>query len=123
VAFLTARYDERQYAAEAAERTGRWEDLAWPGSYGIIEVVATEHILAWSPKFVLADIASKRALIQLAFRYAADFDRRSGCGHTVEQIATGACPFVGEMESMDLLRMLAAPYAEHPDYQREWAVA
>jgi hypothetical protein len=106
-AFLTARYDERQYAAEAAERTGRWEDLAWPGSYGIIEAVATEHILAWSPKFVLADIAAKRDILNHCQVMAA---------HAVPGSAMAQF-------CKNILRAAAAPYVEHPDFQPEWSVA
>lgn len=136
--FLTARYDEEQQLAQAAA-PGPWHvELLGAKGYPqrISNAQATvigqtytsptyapagaRHIAYWDPARVVADLAAKRALIQLAFRYAADFDQRSGCGHTVEQIATGACPFVGEMESMDLLRLLAAPYSEHPDFDPAW---
>jgi Family of unknown function (DUF6221) len=134
VEFLTARYNERHHAAEAAERTGLWADLTWPESCGITGVTE-EHILAWSPKAVLADISVKRAHIE---RYAAAkrvhegalrLDglnsapwplAANGCNYITTSAASSAAAANIVLAWEDVLRLDASAYAEHPDFDPAW---
>jgi hypothetical protein len=58
-----------------------------------------DHIAYWDPARVLADVAAKRTLIE------AIVDHNTARGLPIDPPA---------------LRILAAPYASHPDYQQEW---
>jgi hypothetical protein len=55
-----------------------------------------DHVVAWSPARVLAEVAAKR---QILARF----------GHMRNQPVFDA-----------LMRLLALPYSGHPDYQQEW---
>jgi hypothetical protein len=129
VEFLTARYDERWHAAEAADRTGHWDDLAWPESCGI-NGVAEEHVLAWSPKFVLADIAAKRAHIDLwregLARMDAALERSKTATNDLSRKAalTQFEQALGFHEAtVKVLCADAAVYAEHPDFDPAWRIS
>lgn len=65
-----------------------------------------EHIALWDPARVLAECAAKRAIIQLN-------DYPGGLGAYDDD----AYRALREM----VWPLLAQPYADHPDYQREWA--
>ncbi|WP_405678004.1 DUF6221 family protein [Streptomyces sp. NBC_01511] len=76
-------------------------------------LVAAKHFARHDPARVLAEIDAKWRMIRVAFEHAADVDaefgdaddfERNGCKHT----STGDLP---------LLRLLALPYAAHPEYQ------
>lgn len=140
--FLTARYDEAQARAEACAQPGPWQARFDPsgnhassaGEWEIIGVSAggtsyevvgsgwegggvwqqadAEFIAANSPAVVLADVASKRAIVE-------------GYQSAVTQAAAGglakrAFAFLLVQAMRLVLRDLAAPYAEHPDYDPAW---
>lgn len=126
--FLAARYDEEEAAAKAAcdRDSGKWlmgrkwnvyraEDITPFDDdetnqlvvYGNMES-QSRHIARWDPARVLADIASKRVLLA----YLA---------HVAEVILDNNLWSL-EGESDHGLRLLAAPYAAHPDYDPAWAV-
>lgn len=77
-----------------------------------------QHAARHDPAAVLRDVAAKRGMIRLAFQHAAKIDGEWGCCHSAEQIEAGLCEYGPELE---LLQLLAAPYAAHPDYRPEWA--
>lgn len=82
--FLTARYDEREAAARASE-TKVWAST----------VAEQAHIALNDPAYVLADIAAKRAIVELH----------------------------GTSVGMDaVLDLLAQPFAEHADFDPAWRV-
>ena len=70
---------------------------------------------------VLADLDAKLALIDEAFRYQAVIDGEWGCCHSAEAISAGLCPEQQPSDSR-ILRLLAQPFAGHPDHKGEdWA--
>jgi hypothetical protein len=105
--FLTARLDEDE---EVARRVPQWqapEELRAMTTRGSIDppflVVASER--------VLRDVVAKRAVVGLhSSHWSGDCWSCSG-DH-------GADPTPAPC---DTVRHLAAVYADHPDYQQEWA--
>jgi hypothetical protein len=77
------------------------------------------HIARHDPAQVLADCAAKRALIDLAFQVAAQIDGEWGCGHGADQIRQGLCS-VMPVDDLPELRILAQPFAGHPDFDSAW---
>lgn len=71
--------------------------------------------------FTLADLDAKLAIIDEAFRHQAVIDGEWGCGHNAEAISAGLCPEQRPNDSR-ILRLLAQPFAGHPDHKgEEWA--
>jgi len=101
--FLEARIaEDERHAGSGWARLGysRWET----DNYG-------RDFLA--PSAVLAECKAKRAIIDMHETY-------SSAAHESVGIAwVGARG--GQQVTSDILRTLAAVYADHPDYQREWA--
>lgn len=131
VEFLTWLLDEREATArKAAERDGEhWSaESDWSTESETSDLVA-HHDPAW----VLADVEAKRQIVKehpLMLRDIGwlDEDREEAyeelevCARCVPKhshfatradVPTGPCRTV---------RLLALPYAQHPDYQQEWAV-
>jgi hypothetical protein len=69
----------------------------------------------------LAECNAKRRIADEAYRYAATIDSEWRCGHSADAIRDGECEYQ-RPDELPLLRILAAPYADHPDYRREWAL-
>ena len=138
VDFVNTQYDRIENAARAAtdgpwridndayaeaiyspDRTavvagGRWGDEA-----SVFE--STEdavHIALHDPAYILADIASKRRILDevvdeaTSLDMSVDNDRRIG----PRDMATE--PYLGDM----LLRLLAAPFSGEPGYDERWSV-
>lgn len=121
VAFLTARLDERQAAADAAT-PGPWSrgvdnlgdpyveganghliaDLPFCHEHDDRRELDAAHIAANDPAYMLADVAAKRQIIALADSHAV-LDSH-GAWVTVREV----------------LQLLALPYADHPDFQGSW---
>ncbi len=78
-----------------------------------------EHIAHHDPARVLAEVAAKRQQIDMTFRYEATIDGEWGCCHTAEEIASGRCSAT-PVDEIVMLRLLALPHVEHPDYREEW---
>lgn len=106
--FLEARIAEDEALAREAEK---WADdgpephLRWLGD-GNDRLVnrfrqAGPHMAHWSPARVLAECAGKRALVEAVDTYL------DSCGCVNSDVT---------------LQILAAVYAEHPDYRQEWAL-
>jgi hypothetical protein len=87
--FLTARLDE-----DEADARG---DDGSPTPIGM-----------WDPDRVLAEVAAKRAIVEIHYNGAPEHytERCSPCDTVNEPCRT--------------LLALATPYADHPDYREEW---
>lgn len=112
VAFLRARLDEDEQAAERAQ--GEGQSWAWvqpealdANRYPSLE--QAEHIARHDPARVLAEVAAKRALLDV---HRDDYGSCSTCGTAGEYDVPWPCTTV---------ELLALPYANHPDYRSEWA--
>lgn len=94
IPFLRARLDEDERAANA------WLPLGNPTA------AQRDHIARHDPARVLADVAAKREILRLAEIYADEqFPNHDG----------------GYADGMaDAVALLAASYADHPDYREEW---
>ena len=95
--FLLARIAEDEFAAQdSLERGfGGWEWLADLG----VNFEARTHIVRWHPARVLAECDAKRRIVQCLAMYEPHIDTNQD----------------------EILQLLALPYADHPDYQQEWA--
>ena len=92
IAFLRARLDEQHAGVdEVHERSCDLLTDSWPVSCDCGE-----------PEWQLADVAAKRKIIELVFE---GFHYGDACSDDVFR---------------RLLRALALPYADHPDYRQEW---
>lgn len=144
IAFLNDRLDEDETvarAAAAAVAAERWHhslhmnQVVTPtphiavydtGVFGVVKPVANwdedgpdpllEHIARHDPARVLADVAAKREIIALHAPFDAWADIPGPHG---PQIVCRECAGA-RMYPCPTLRVLAAPYAEHPDYRQEW---
>lgn len=65
----------------------------------------TEHIARHNPARVLREIEAKREIVRQANLYLCDSG--PGCGYRTKH-------------GHNVLRLLALPYADHPDYQETW---
>lgn len=138
IAFINARYDEREQAATAAT-PGPWtvdsttyaESISTPdGTYvvaggrwgdeaSVFETTEDAiHIALHNPEAVLADIAAKRRILERHANYDYPFDPEDGPG---SYSWTGRCDHCHEPWPCPDLRDLALPFSRHPDYQQEWA--
>jgi hypothetical protein len=149
VDFLTARYDEEQQLAACAaagdpapwrantsnQRGNQFRDEhgnglviaaddipLWDceGSSTLCMTASTaRHVAYWDPARVLADIAAKRAIVKgyAGARTRLAEVRRDGYHAFNAQKVQGA----EEALTMAVLA-LAAPYAEHPDYDPAWRI-
>jgi hypothetical protein len=149
VEFLEARIAEDEAVAQAAigsaafsRQTGHWiaEDVHGPhGTTPLVFAVTDSgkrtqvanfeaawerderraHVARHDPARVLAECAAKRALIDAAFDTAETVDGEWGCVHGAGEIRAGKC--AREVpDELPELRILAAVYADHEDYQPEW---
>lgn len=107
IEFLRARYAEEQAEAEKQPDdddypldswTIRWEETGEWNSYSYVRITRAR---------VLREVEAKRRLL-------CQFEHR---GNSVRATVVPSTGGVWD----DLLRMLAAPYADHPDYRQEWA--
>lgn len=127
--FVSARLDERERIAKAAmvrggaewsaydrEQPGWWKDDVdtelliggksvghFTAEYG--GALVAEHVADNQPSFVLADVAAKRQILNLAY---------SKCG-TDSAYADG-----WDDAALWAVKALALPYTSHPDYDETW---
>lgn len=78
-----------------------------------------EHIARHNPARVLAEVAAKRLQIDQTFRYEETIDDEWGCCHSADEIARGRCPAT-PVNGIQMLRLLALSYADHPTYWTGW---
>jgi hypothetical protein len=73
-----------------------------------------DHIMQWDPARVLAECEAKRQIVDHAATVSSmDQQIESEWG------TRGSVPW-DEDEGIRLLRLLALPYADHPDYDQAW---
>lgn len=146
VEFLTARLNEEQRLAEWAAKphlgpqepgdTAVWQVEEWvPSEHEEGAVPAAiwvtdrsemgigqmrpdrgipAHIAYWDPARVLADIAAKRAIVA---EYRTHAEHRQRYGDKETDYSWGA------RTKLDwICKLLAAPYAAHPDYDEAWRI-
>lgn len=119
VAFLRARYDERAAKAEAAQ-PGPWLNAdgtvrAADGAEIVDWTSSAEHIAANDPKSVLDDIATKRQIME-----AHESLWRPGAAPEHIGPACKTCSSEVEGWPCTTLRLLALPFAGHPDYSEDF---
>jgi hypothetical protein len=118
VTFLRARLDEREAAAKAAGGDSWVAEPRTYGSYAVAcdgepvvydEGAPTEaqatHIALNDPAYVLDDVAAKRRIVDEAERYSPELEHGDN----------------GEWALDMVLRLLAAPFVSHPDFDPAWA--
>lgn len=147
--FVRARLDEAEQLARATRPDGlkpaKWAAEPWLDgtgercdlrdlplgaltSHGALEVAHAKHIAYHDPARVLADIDAKRRIID---RYVELRDRCDAAwreysdwidGKPTPEPATQAGQHDRAIcdELATVLRLHAAPFADHPDYRDEW---
>lgn len=136
LAFLRARLDEDAADAQrAAEELGaRWRydgqhvvaeaegDMVATGSLDELEAERGAHVARHDPARVLAEVEAKRQLVLLHGR--ATLRAGGGAQHfdttTVCRSCEPSYQFPDQSWPCPTLRLLALPYAGHPDYREEW---
>lgn len=106
--FLAARLDEDEQAAHAANAEGALAELCGdPISTHYSHAVA-EHVIRHHPSRVLREVQAKRAIIE---------------AEQWRVIEEGGLPerMRPDVET-DVMRLLAAPFSDHPEFRKEWAV-
>lgn len=123
VSFLQARLDEDERAAQAAqadEYWHKWHDSTF-AAWQFDDQVA-EHVRRLTPARMLAEVEAKRWIIDMweddpsAVRTLPDGVHD---GRDPDEVETQVA--VAEVVD-DIVRILALPYADHPDYDPAWAV-
>jgi len=125
VEFLLARVAGDEVLARRTDADGgAWfDDLVWldgaldPEGLDLATTrrAISEHVARHSPDRVLAECEAKRKVIDFAEEASGldmtlDSDRRVGLRDEAKE------PYVGDL----ILRALAQPYRDHPDWREEW---
>jgi hypothetical protein len=117
--FLLARIaeDEAASLAAATVRVGLPSIPSAPlarewtaeGVRALLPHAVAGHVARWDPARVLAECQAKRRIVDT-------------CVPRVEITDMGSADrqFIPGPPDMALLRLLALPYADHPDYRSEW---
>lgn len=130
VEFLQARYDEREGRAKAAggaawsvgvEETPDGENAfysvsvdgapEWFVDVDVNEHAKVEHIADNDPEFVLADVAAKRQIME---------EHRDDEGWCLRCADPPQYDAAWHKYPCRTMRLLALPFAGHPDYREEW---
>lgn len=125
IAFLRDRLSEDEAAATAVFRDHTWSAYLEGGTDGwaiegahsgkpsciVGDEAMANHIARHDPARVLADLAAKRQIIA---EHCDDGGKCDVCADPPVYEATWR-PF-----PCKTLRLLALPYADHPDYQESW---
>lgn len=118
VEFLRARLNEDERLAQAGRVEGDLfidfkpsnGDEKHPG-----EAALLAHIGNWDPARVLAEVETKRRII--------DYCESAIEAGEVKPGSTWNDDAAGAEVGVAVLHLMASPYADHPDYDRAWAVA
>jgi len=113
VEFLLDRITEDEAVARGAldrvtRSWGGWEEFA---DFGV-SAESSAHVLRHHPERVLAECEAKRRIVEL----------HAGA-HECSVYAKGEvdnCAWVESDDTCSTLRLLALPYADHPDYDEAW---
>jgi hypothetical protein len=103
------------------------------GVWGGLEDQHAEHIVRWDPERVLRHVADGRAEVEAKRRILDAHDRPHDCiareasgGHSVvngRPWEAWAPHHTADHGPCFVIRCLALPYADHPDYRAEWRPA
>jgi len=113
VEFLRQRLDEDERTARivnADPTSDCWFDCAGDG-HG-------DHHLRWNPARVLAEVDAKRRILDEHAPFSQPQKMAWG-----EIIACSTCGSVDDSPTewpCSTVRLMALPYADHPDYREEW---
>lgn len=98
-----------------AARNGTWDGVFSPDS----DAGAAAHIVRWDPARVLAEVAAKRAIVE----EHGPADDGSGMLFICRTCSRRDLPeWYGEYVPCPTSRIVAAPYADHPDYDKSWRI-
>lgn len=127
VEFLLARITEDENGAhqvlrDYAEHSATWDNpctgvinIGDPGLEGLVALgdgPLAIHIADWDPARVLAECDAKRRIFKIHSEIVTgDIPTERAFDFCNEDLEQHPCP---------TLRLLALPYAEHPDYRDEW---
>jgi hypothetical protein len=132
MAFLRERLDEDEQIARAVDdRSAPWDGqwvtdgsdalrtfnghVLFYGHNGPLKPGLVDHIARHDPARVLAEVEAKRRILDEIVPRMNEID-----DHIHGEWGVGPID-PSTYESLGLLRLLAAPYADHRDYQPEWA--
>ena len=117
VEFLKAQLDHREQWARAADHAvGTKYDPIVAAACETLSIPLMELYRAARPARVLAEVAAKRRTLA---RHANDgHGGCEGCGYEYGDISPRY-----DIDECPELRDLAAPYADHPDYDPAWRVS
>lgn len=107
--------------ARLAEEETRAKD--WPYKNGVRKTETSEWITLWSPARAQADIDAKRGVIKVLMDLShdeGDYDESFSPCPAARGGDVCACETEGEV--LDALKHLAAVYADHPDFLKEWTL-
>jgi hypothetical protein len=126
VAFLRARWDCEETRAKATESGDDWRNAGgvlvdrdvdgWNARANAAYIATflhtedADHAALWSPGKVLTEIAVRRRILE---RHSDQHDLLESSRPTVGCRCYDGWPCT-------TLRLLALPYAAHPDYREEW---
>lgn len=117
-AFLEAQWDEDEQLATEALGLEVSIDVEW-GSHAVLH-----HIHRWSSKRVLAEVAAKRAILDL-HTDGGGSQGYTDDGYGVIDHCCETCGSFGEYGHpwpCKTLRALAAPFRGAPGWRNEWAI-
>jgi hypothetical protein len=127
--FLRARLGEDEQAARAAveDAGAEWyydgggyvlarheDNLVATGSHDFLERERGVHIARHDPARVLREADAKRRILDEIIPRMNDMDDQIHAEFGVGPMDPST------YETLGLLRLLALPYADHPDYRAEW---
>lgn len=121
VAFLNARYTEAE-AMAAVVHIGSCATMT--GAAIVYGVPATCD--CGQPELIRADVAAKRRITRLHGDGGESMGYLKEGGYGIHEHACTVCGTRGEFGVLwpcTTLRLLAAPFAGHPDFRMEWSVA
>jgi len=107
--FLLARISEDQLLAREADDHCTAEDWARVADTNQDEAVAA-HLRQWSPRRVMEECAAKHVILRMGSGAAEAGD----IAYMTDEQRGQASAYE------DVLRLLALPYDNHPDYQSVW---
>jgi hypothetical protein len=108
----------RQLEVDRAEAIAAIEHPAWKTIYLSNVPKRVPVGVSWGERR-WDQIGALERTIRIAFEHAAAVDGEWGCCHTADEIEAGRCEET-RPESLELLRLLAVPYAHRPGYRPEW---
>jgi hypothetical protein len=131
IEFLRTRYDEEQRDAEAAYDGDGYREWDIPCT-GVVQVAggdldglvvapraAAIHIASHDPARVLAEVAAKRAIVD-AYDQAGQSWQEAIVSRDVDSLPVRTARLIALEFAA---RQLAAPFADHPDYDPAWQPA